>query len=79
MLAYENPAHISGLNKVGLRRAGYKMEDIKVIKKAYQLLFNHDSKLENRLNQVSQLNLVPAQHLVSFIQASKRGFHRDKL
>jgi len=79
MMADGNPAHISGLNKVGLRRAGYKIDDIKSLKKAYQLVFNNDSKLEQRLNELSKLSHVSAQHLVSFIQASKRGFHRDKV
>lgn len=78
MMADGNPAHISGLNKVGLRRAGFKAEDIKVLKKAYQLVFNNDTKLEQRLSQLSQLAHESAQHLFSFIQASKRGFHRDK-
>lgn len=78
MMADGNPAHISGLNKVGLRRAGFKIDDIKVLKKAYQLVFNNESKLEQRLNQLSQLGHVSTEHLVSFIQASKRGFHRDK-
>jgi len=78
MMADGNPARISGLNKVGLRRAGFKAEDIKILKNAYQLVFNNDSKLEQRLNELSQLANVSAQHLVSFIQASKRGFHRDK-
>jgi len=78
MMADGNPAQISGLNKVGLRRAGYKIDDIKSLKKAYQLIFNNDSKLEQRLDELSQLEHASAQHLVSFIQASKRGFHRDK-
>ena len=78
MMADGNPAHINGLNKVGLRRAGFKTEDIKALKKAYQLVFNNDSKLERRLSELSQLGHDSAQHLVSFIQASKRGFHRDK-
>lgn len=78
MICDGNPAHISGLNKVGLRRAGFKMEDIRALKKAYQLIFNNDSKLEQRLNSLSQQNDTFAQHLTSFIQSSKRGFHRDK-
>ena len=78
MMIDGNPAHVSGLNKVGLRRAGFKIEDMKALKKAYQLLFNNDTKLEQRLNQLSQLNHASAEHLTSFIQASKRGFHRDK-
>ena len=78
MMADGNPAQISGLNKVGLRRAGFKTDDIKALKKAYQLVFNNDSKLEQRLREISLLEHDSAQHLVSFIQASKRGFHRDK-
>jgi len=78
MMADGNPAQISGLNKVGLRRAGYKTDDIKSLKKAYQLIFNNDSKLEQRLKELSQLGHASTEHLVSFIQASKRGFHRDK-
>ena len=78
MMADGNPAQISGLNKVGLRRAGFKTDDIKALKRAYQLVFNSDSKLEQRLSEISQLEHDSAQHLVSFIQASKRGFHRDK-
>ena len=78
MMVDGNPAQISGLNKVGLRRAGFKTDDIKALKRAYQLVFNNDSKLEQRLSEISQLEHDSAQHLVSFIQASKRGFHRDK-
>ena len=78
MMLDGNPAYVGGLNKVGLRRAGFNIGDIKALKKAYQLLFNHDSKLEQRLNQLSQLDHVSVQHLLSFIQASKRGFHRNK-
>ena len=45
MMADGNPAQITGLNKVGLRRAGFKVEDMKELKKAYQLLFKNNSKL----------------------------------
>lgn len=78
MMADGNPAHINGLNKVGLRRAGFKVEDIKAVKTAYQLLFKNEAKLDERLTQLSRLPHASAKHLLSFIQASKRGFHRDK-
>lgn len=78
MMADGNPAHISGLNRVGLRRAGFTTEEIKALKKAYQLIFNNNSTLEHRLNELSQFEHHSAQHLVSFVNASKRGFHRDK-
>jgi len=78
MMADGNPAHISGLNKVGLRRAGFKVADMNALKKAYQLVFSKETKLEERLKQLSQHEHASAQHLLSFINASKRGFHRDK-
>ncbi len=78
MMADGNPAHITGLNKVGLRRAGFKVDDMKELKKAYQILFNNNSKLEQRLNQLSLHDHASSQHLAYFINASKRGFHRDK-
>lgn len=78
MICDGNPAHINGLNKVGLRRAGFKLDDMEELKKAYQLIFNNESALEQRLDELSKLEYGSAQHLVSFIRASKRGFHRDK-
>ena len=78
MMADGNPAQISGLNKVGLRRSGFKADDMRSLKHAYQLLFNNESKLDERLEQLTKLSHPSAQHLVTFIQASKRGFHRDK-
>ncbi len=78
MMADGNPARISGLNKVGLRRAGFKASDLKILKQAYQLIFANDSKLEQRLAQLETLQHDTAAHLLGFIQASKRGFHRDK-
>jgi len=78
MMADGNPAHISGLNKVGLRRAGFKIDDMKALKKAYQLLFNNELKLDERLSQLSDFSHFSTEHLLSFIRASKRGFHRDK-
>lgn len=77
MICDGNPAHINGLNKVGLRRAGLKMEDIRSLKKAYQIIFRGDEKLEQRLATLSQQNDVFSQHLSSFLQRANRGFHRD--
>lgn len=78
MMADGNPAQITGLNKVGLRRAGYKVDDIKFMKNAYRLLFTNNFTLEQRLLALSQLDHLSAEHLITFIKSSKRGFHRDK-
>ena len=78
MITDGNPARVSGLNKVGLRRAGFKLDDIKVLKKAYHILFNNELALDERLSRLSELDDKNVKHLLSFVQASKRGFHRDK-
>ena len=77
MMIDGNPASVRGLNKVGLRRAGYKAEDIKALKHAFHLIFTKDLKLEERLEQLSEMEHSAAKHLHTFINDSKRGFHRD--
>lgn len=67
-----------GLNTVGLRRQGFSPERLAALKKAYRLL------MKSKLNTSQALERIAAElagqedvaHLVSFIQASKRGFHR---
>jgi len=73
-----NPAHIVGLNKVGLRRAGVTAADMAVVKKAYQLIFDNNHPLSDRLEHVAKLNNSYATHLTDFIHSSKRSFHRNK-
>lgn len=73
-----NSAHITGLNKVGLRRAGFKPDDIKQIKTAYQILFNNTLSLEQRLQCLEELGNQYAEHLASFVKTSRRGFHRNR-
>jgi UDP-N-acetylglucosamine acyltransferase len=78
MMISGNPASITGLNKVGLRRAGFKAGEIKALKDAYQLIFNNAYPLNERIKRVSELGDTYSTHLVSFIESSKRGFHRNK-
>lgn len=78
MMVDGNPAHVSGLNKVGLRRAGFNLDATRAIKAGFHLVFNNEIKLEERLKQLSQLDHSAITHLLAFIQASKRGFHRQK-
>lgn len=73
-----NPANVVGLNKVGLRRAGFKTAQISALKKAYQLLFSNALTLDERLEHLGQLGDTTTDHLLTFIHASKRGFHRHR-
>jgi UDP-N-acetylglucosamine acyltransferase len=74
-----NPARARGLNLVGLRRAGFKADEIKNLKHAYRVLLRSSLALEDALSQLSGMNDAGVDHLVSFIRASKRGFcHSSK-
>jgi UDP-N-acetylglucosamine acyltransferase len=67
----------TGLNLVGLRRAGFSREDIFSIKQTYQLLFHSGLKLEEGLVRVeAEIDSVHARHVVNFIRKSKRPIAR---
>ena len=67
-----------GLNKVGLRRAGFTREQMNVLKQAYQLLYRSGLKLSDALERIERE--IPDEntlHLVEFIRGSKRGIARE--
>lgn len=67
-----------GLNIVGLKRAGFSMNDVKQIKAAYKLLYRSNLKLEQALEQIqTEASSVYTQHLIDFIRRSKRGICRE--
>lgn len=66
-----------GLNLVGLKRAGFELKDIRLLKTAYKLLYRSGLKLEDALIRIT--NEVPSEHtlhLVEFVRRSKRGIAR---
>jgi UDP-N-acetylglucosamine acyltransferase len=67
-----------GLNLVGLRRAGMKVSEISLLKKAYNLLYRSGLKLDEALTRIEAE--VPSEHtlhLVDFIRRSERGICRE--
>ncbi|HEY4361018.1 MAG TPA: acyl-ACP--UDP-N-acetylglucosamine O-acyltransferase [Bryobacteraceae bacterium] len=66
-----------GLNLVGLKRAGFSMEEVRALKTAYRLLFRAGLKLEEALARLEQeVSTEHTQHLAAFIRSSKRGICR---
>jgi UDP-N-acetylglucosamine acyltransferase len=68
----------TGLNKVGLRRAGFTRADTEPLKTAYQLLYRSNLKQEEALQRIE--TEVPTEHtlhLVEFVRRSKRGISRE--
>lgn len=73
---YATPA---GLNRVGLRRAGFGAEDVASLKRCYRLLYRSGLKWEAALARIEAEEANPhAAHLVAFIRASKRGVTRER-
>ena len=71
------PGTVHGLNLVGLKRAGFSREDIKALKQAYQILFRQSLCLSDILAELRKLDSTHVEHLAGFIEAAKRGFHRE--
>ncbi len=67
----------AGLNRVGLRRAGFSREEISTIKRAYEILYHSNLKLAQALGRIeAELPNPHTRHLVEFIRSSKRGIAR---
>jgi len=79
MLASGSRAKLFGLNMVGLKRHHFSEETLKVLKKAYRIIFRSGLTLEKALKRIEEdeISQTPeVQHLLHFIQHSKRGISR---
>lgn len=69
-----NPGRASGLNLVGLRRAGFRYDEIKLLKEAYRVLLRSGLALEAAIDRLAGIESEAVNHLINFIRSSKRGF-----
>ena len=72
------PGKVRGLNAVGLKRAGFTIQDIRELKQAYRILFGSHRDMEVILGELEQLGSTHAKYLAEFIKVSKRNFHRTE-
>lgn len=68
-----NPARLSGINIVGLKRSGMKPEKILALRKAFQHLFFKKGTLKENLLTLEGEGNAEIELLKQFIQSSKRG------
>jgi UDP-N-acetylglucosamine acyltransferase len=75
ILAVNNPAEFGGLNIVGLRRRGFKPEDIQILKDVYGLIYNKSFNVSQAAKIIEEKfgNNIYAQKVLNFISRSKRG------
>lgn len=77
MITDGHPGRVRGLNLVGLKRAGFKLDELRALKHAFRVLLGARGSLEEQLVELEGMDSPRVQHLLKFIRASKRGFHRS--
>jgi UDP-N-acetylglucosamine acyltransferase len=82
MLCSGNPADVSGINFVGLKRRKISPEAIDHIKTAYRLIYRGGLNTSQALEKIKTecvtagLMLPEIQHMVDFIEKSTKGINR---
>lgn len=78
MIADGNPADLRGINQVGLERRGFSSEEIRSLREAYRLLCRANLNVKQAC-EVIRKDLPSSEHLehlLTFIENSKRGIVR---
>lgn len=75
ILAGRSPARYLGLNVVGLRRRGFKTEDIETIKNAYSLLYDKGMNVSQAVKVIENelSSNIYVKKILEFIGKSRRG------
>ena len=78
MMVRGNPGMPCSLNSVGLKRNGFKDEDILVLRQAFKILFLRKLSLKESMRQIKQLTpeCLKLTDLIHFIELSERGIAR---
>ena len=80
MIVAGDPAVVSGLNSVGLARAGMAAEDRSELKKAFRILYRSGLPLQEAISTMeAALNSCePVEHLLRFLRNVERGIIRTR-
>ncbi|SOE01648.1 acyl-ACP--UDP-N-acetylglucosamine O-acyltransferase [Caenispirillum bisanense] len=72
--AFGNRGHLQGLNLIGMKRRGFKRDDVNAVRHAYKLLFSaaDGSVMADRLNAVEAQygGSEPVRDIVAFVRAA---------
>jgi UDP-N-acetylglucosamine acyltransferase len=72
-------AMIVGLNKLGLRRAGFALDDVKQLKQAYRVIYRTGLMWKEMLDTLKQqFPAGPASEFLPFFLGGKRGFVQER-
>lgn len=80
MLVSGDPAFVSGLNSVGMARAGIAPEIRKELKKAFRILYRSGLPLDEAVETMEQEleSSEPVEHLMRFLRNVERGIIRTR-
>lgn len=78
MMADGHPAHVRGINSVGMDRADYDKEEKNQLKKAFRVIFKSEVTLKNAISKLEDdFESSPSlEELVKFLKSSERGICR---
>ena len=80
VIADGNPAHVAGLNSVGISRAGVVPEVRANLKKAYRILYRSGLTLDEAVSTMEQEleSSEEVEHLLRFLRNVERGICRGR-
>ena len=80
MIVAGDPAFVSGLNSVGLARAGMAQEIRSQLKKAFRILYRSGLPLQEAVATMEQEldSSEPVEHLMRFLRNVERGIIRTR-
>lgn len=80
MIVAGDPAFVSGLNSVGLSRAGMPQEYRSELKKAFRILYRSGLPLQEAIATMEQelMSCEPVEHLLRFLRNVERGIIRTR-
>jgi UDP-N-acetylglucosamine acyltransferase len=75
ILAANNPAEFNGLNAIGLRRRGFKTEDIQTLKEAYKYLYDKSLNVTQAVKVIESKfgDNIYVRKVLNFLSGTKRG------
>lgn len=75
ILTSHDPATYVGLNVVGLRRRGFKPEDIQLLKEAYGYIYSKSLNISQAVEKIQEKfgDNIYTQKIINFLSRSKRG------
>jgi UDP-N-acetylglucosamine acyltransferase len=75
ILTSHDPASYAGINVIGLRRRGFKVEDIQILKESYGYIYSKSFNVSQAVKIIEEKfgDNIQVQKIINFLSRSKRG------